>query len=142
MNSIMTASDEKKTILKYSVKKTYNVNLKNNTIEGIKIKKVLIYDEKRIIKFITNSINKRIEKIMKKAWDAFNDGESNGALSSCLDDIARLKDILNLKYKNFLKKEEYDNFLKIIMYLEKTILNRFIELREQEVYNEVIGGRI
>ena len=94
-----------------------NSNLKSfiifdiNTLNKIFMKKYLV-NYKKLIMFISS----------------LNDESSTSDFIICLDEITKLKDTLNYKYKKYLKKEIYEKFIDDLIEYDKHIQNKIIAL--------------
>lgn len=105
------------------VYKTKNSNIKEITI----VNKEIIYG------LISSSFNKKYKKLLREILldDEDNDGD---ALKLALDEIARLRSILENKYKRFLKKQDQEKLLKKLLLLEKDIKIKLVDktLKKEE----------
>lgn len=131
---ILNACNDTKVVLEYSVSEGYSFSPKSKTKEFTKIKKVSIYDPKRIENVVINKYTlkyKRLAKIIKDILDS--DDEEEADYMICLDEIAKLKDILLIKYRTFLKKEMFEYFLKDLFFLEQVLQERMMEYRTNAI---------
>ena len=82
---------------------------------------------------------KRLAKIIKALLASENDDETESDYMIALDEIAKLKDMLLIKYQAFLKKEMFEYFLSDLFFLEKVLQERLIEIRNSQMMD--YGGR-
>jgi hypothetical protein len=80
-------------------------------------------------------------RLLKIIEDTVSSDSNNGDLYICLDETAKLKDILLHKYKKYLSKEKYNKFLEGINFSEEILNKRILEYEENKLYNVSIGGR-
>lgn len=99
------------------------------------IKEINIINPEIISGLIIYNFNKKYKRILSLILLSDNeDDSSNGTLMLALDEIARLKNIMESKYYKLLKKKEAEKLHKKIMLTEKDIKNKLIdkEIKKEE----------
>ena len=88
---------------------------------------------------ITNSILiKKLDKSFRKL-SVLNDEEAtSGDATIALNELAKEKGIITRKYREYLKKEEQEKYLKRLKVLEKEVKEKLVTLKleEEKVYEE------
>lgn len=109
----------------------YTLNPKNNNEKYIKIKNVNILQEQLVDNLLVNKFNSKMNRLSQIIINLLNASEDETDEGDCLivlDEIDRLKAVLDIKIKKHLTIEEYNNYLNQLEYLKKQIDNRIIEL--------------
>lgn len=116
---IRTDASEKK-ILDIKTSSYYTFSPKGSSYK--KISSVTIYDSDRINYILQKKLFVKYQRLLNILSDIENNGTSDGdGYMIILDEAAKLKDILELKYKKLLKKELYEQFLNDICNIEEYI---------------------
>ena len=140
MSSYLLSVSGKKDIVKMKITKSYTLNQKTNTYRGIKLKEVTIYDEDKIQDIIIHNYKIKYQRILQIIHDlSSTDNASESDYMICLDEVEKLKAILNFKYQKFLKKEVYEYFLDKLLFFEKILNEKIIEYRESMLLSEGMG---
>ena len=135
-NYIITRKKNKaKMTKKYFGENGYELSFKKNINDGIKVNKVVIFDDE----FINKSINKRIKKKFKNLLELVveimeNDEDPSNGLMVALNETEKFKRELINKYNRYLIKEERDFNDKKIKAIENEVKNR---LYEYQMINEL-----
>lgn len=115
-------------------KKGFIYKVKNENILEIEI-----FDSKIISSLIINNFNIKYKKILKIIILASSDSDSStGNLMLALNELARLKSIMENKYYKFLKKQEALDIEKKIMLTEKDIKNNLIDIEIKKEEKEIV----
>ena len=136
-NILLSITDTKREIIESDLKDEYSFSPK----KYFNIKRVTIYDKKRIEKIVVNKYRIKYSRLSKIIEDLLeSDDTSEGDYMICLDEIAKLKGMLLIKYQRLLKRKTYEVFLQNLLLIEKIVQERLIELKNCDIIN-TIGGR-
>ena len=111
-----------------------------NKVSGltIKAKSITLADPCLIDSDIKKRINKKINKIVNFMEKILNDdGTTDDDTGIALDEINKLKGIINKKYKEYMVKTEYDNFIKKINIVEEVFRDNY---REKQYFSYLSGN--
>lgn len=125
-NFILSSNDNKKVIAELKLTEGYSFSPKKYS----RIKTVRIYDPKRIENVVITKYSikyRRLAKIIKDLLNSEDAEESDYMI--CLDEIEKLKSILQIKYQSFLKRQMYEYFLNDLFFLENVLQEKIIEYR-------------
>ncbi|MBE6147902.1 MAG: hypothetical protein E7167_00105 [Firmicutes bacterium] len=129
-NFILNANDDSRKIIELNLTQGYSFNPKNQVGKFSHIKTVSLYDPSRIENIIINKYTIRYHRLAKIFKDLVeSDDTSEADFMICLDEIEKLKSILQIKYQAFLKKEMYDYFLNDLYFLQTVLEEKIIEYR-------------
>lgn len=110
INYLLQDSEEEKAIVKIETKTFYTFSPKENTAK--EVKSITIYDEEKITKILTRKAMIKYQKLLDLIHKTFaEDDNTEEGMQLCLDEIIRLKDLLENKYQRYLKRELYAKFL-------------------------------
>jgi hypothetical protein len=91
------------------------------------IEEVTIYDNKLISWFIYNRFMKKYKKLVAMVIEILQDDNSSDADTRlALDEVAKQKQIMVIKYQKYLKEKELLEYEKKLEYLEKELKNKFL----------------
>lgn len=123
---ILACNDKTKVIRSLSLDKPYPIYLHG---DGNKIE---ICDSELAAKFATKKFTKLYVSYLKKLKEAFDSDDVSGSTAELLlGEIEKLKDILELKYKKFIKKREYEYFLSDINNVSSTLKDELNRLKRK-----------
>lgn len=110
----------------------------------IQVKSVTIYKPEMIEHLLTKKFEKKFNRlseiIMKFLFS--DDDEDEGDYMILLDEVARLKSIVELKYQRYLQVEEYKDYIHKLAFLDQQIRQKLALLNYQNNLNyEVEKGR-
>ncbi len=122
----------------------YKVKIKGLEVEpinrvsnlSIKAKKIIITDDKLINSFIKQRINKKINKIVNFMINIINDNDSDDDSGMVLDEINKLKGIIEKKYKEFLIINDYRNYINKLNIIEEEFQRSYRE----KMYASYLAG--
>jgi hypothetical protein len=109
----------------------YILNPKNNNEKYIKIKNVNIFQEQLVNNLLLNKYNSKLNRLSQIIINLINASEDETDEGDCLivlDEIDRLKAVLDIKIKKQLTIDEYNDYLNQLDFLHKQIDNKIIEL--------------
>lgn len=100
------------------------------------IKEIIIVNPDIIYGLISYNFNKKYKKILELILSSENDDEASGNLKIALDEIVRLKSIIE-KYHIYLKSGSETKLLKKIKMLQKDIKLKLVdmEIKKEEKMN-------
>ena len=107
------------------------LNPKNNNEKYIKIKNVNIFQEQLVNNLLLNKYNSKLNRLSQIIINLINASEDETDEGDCLivlDEIDRLKAVLDIKIKKQLTIDEYNYYLNQLDFLHKQIDNKIIEL--------------
>jgi len=112
----------------------------------INVSSVIIYKPEMIDKLLSRKFEKQFNKlsniIMKYLYTDDDGDEDEGDYMIMLDEIARLKALVENKYKRFLSNEEYKDYIHKITFLDNQVRQKVAILNYQKELNyEVYKGR-
>jgi hypothetical protein len=109
----------------------FKPNIKSDNL--IKISNLFLLDENLIRKILINKMDKSFRKLTAIILSVLNDDDTtSGDVVIALDEIAKEKSIILKKYRNYLKKEEYEKMLKRLKIYEQDLKARLIYIKETE----------
>lgn len=119
MSDYLVKSDNKeKKIVEIKTSNYYTFSPRKESLK--KISSVTIYDEDIVNEILIKKIYVKYQKILN-LFLASQDEDDEGGYDIALDEIYRLKDIIEYKYKKLIKKEAYDKFISDLVNLEEHI---------------------
>lgn len=121
----------KKTIsyMEYDIE-GYSFSPKSNTNKTISVKKVTIFQETLVNNLLINKFSSKFIRLSDIVFNIINDDNDTdeGDCMIVLDEIERLKAVLDIKIKKHLKIDEYNNYLDNLYFLKQQIENKIITL--------------
>ena len=117
---------------------TYKININGLKIKPAnkKFKEILLVDNKLINAFIKKRINKKLNKIINFMMEVLNDETGDDDSSLALDELNKLKGIINNKYKEHMIQKDYDSFINKISIVE----DEFKKNYTQKQYLNYLSG--
>lgn len=111
----------------------------------IKVNSVTIYEPKMIDSLLARKFQKKFDRlsqiIMRFLYDD-DDASDEGDYMILLDEIARLKAVVELKYQRFLQVEEYKDYIHKLAFLDNQLRQKLAMISYQNNLNyEVSKGR-
>lgn len=116
---IQKESSEKK-IIKVTAENYYSFTPKSAVRENIT--NITIYDYEKICKIVVRKLMIKYQKLMNLIAMIQQDGDSESNYALCLDEINKLYEMIEYKYKKYLKKELYDKFIEDLSNLKEFIV--------------------
>lgn len=111
----------------------------------INVKSVVIYKPEMIDKLLSRKFEKQFAKlsnIIMKYLYTDDDDSDEGDFMIMLDEIARLKALVENKYKRYLSVEEYNNYIHKLAFLDNQVRQKVAILNYRAELNyEVSKGR-
>ena len=136
---LLKVNENKRVIASKTVTKSFEIDKSSSSVKT-KIKRVTIYDEDKMNKFALSSYSKKHTKVLSIIRDLLSsDDATETDFILAIDELARLISILEGKYKEFLKKEEYKKFVDDIFMARSILNNKIIEYQNELLYNEERG---
>lgn len=127
-NYIIKKDALEKKILEIKTSNYYTFSPKGSSYQ--KVSSVTIYDSEKINYILQKKLFIKYQRLMKILSDIESeDSSDNSDYMILLGEIAKMKDILEFKYKKFLKKEIYEKFLRNLCSMEEYV-NVKLETRE------------
>lgn len=87
--------------------------------QSIKANEITIVDKELINSYIKQRINKKMDKIINFMVNIINNDDSDDDSGMVLDEVNRLKGIIEKKYKEFLVINDYRNYMNKLNVLEE-----------------------
>lgn len=101
----------------------------------IKVESVTIYKPEMIDSLLARKFQKKFERlseiIMRFLYQEDDETGDEGDYFILLDEVARLKSIVDLKYKKFLQNEEYKDYMHKLAFLDNQIRQKIAILNYQ-----------
>lgn len=112
----------------------------------IKVDTVVIYKPEMIDSLLARKFQKKFERlseiIMRFLYQEDDEDSDGSDYFILLDEVARLKSIVDLKYKKFLQNEEYKDYIHKLAFLDNQLRQKIAILNYQNHINyEVEQGR-
>lgn len=114
----------------------YNFKPKNDGSKPyIKVNSVTIYKPEMIDSLLAQKFQRKFERlseiIMRFLYQEDDETGDEGDYFILLDEVARLKSIVDLKYKKFLQNEEYKDYIHKLTFLDNQIRQKIAILNYQ-----------
>ena len=140
MNSfILKNDDEEKKVLLYEEKKSYSFTPKN----GYKrVKKITVLDKDMVSSILEDKIVKKYNLLIKIIYDLItSDDTTSGDVLAAYTELDRIRNILLYKYKEYLRKEFIDKYLKKLYVLELELKKVHVMELTEEIEENKSKGR-
>ena len=99
-----------------------NKNSKNNELQITSIK---IFNEEMIENLVHNKINDKFKLLYNKIMSTlYDEDSSDDANEVVLGEIQKFRSALDIRYKNFIKNEEYKLYIENLYYLDIELKNK------------------
>ncbi len=123
--------------------KAYPIKNKNNSMH---VDTIYLYDKKYLPKdnnalSFTLAFNDLTNIIFNYLYNNFDDEDDSSTTDLLLGELDKLKNDLESKYKEFLKREEYYQYLDKITFLKEELSNRKEIIKYRENINNIISGK-
>ena len=110
----------------------------------IKIKKIILIDNKLIKSYLSQKINKKFEKLIKlmnKTLQEDEDGDEGAKMA--LDEIQKMKSMIINKYKIYMAEKQYKDLLTKLILMEEEFKVRYNQkiMFKQMIYNDLEGHK-
>lgn len=109
-----------------SLKETYEFKPKNGGL----LQSFSIYDQKSLQKILAKKYLNLYKKFVNDLESTSEDSEEGFVI--CLNELTKLHETLEYKYKKYLKKELYEKFINDLVLYDKYIQNKIIMLNYDE----------
>ena len=135
---VVKKKNKNKKISKFKIKKDgyeFKPNVRKENL--IKIDSLTIYNLEMIERLLEKKIEISFRKLTKLVLNEINDEDGNqGGICIALNELTKLKSVLMNEFKAFIKKEDYDKYMKRLKLYEKELKNKLIFLEEKEKHRE------
>ena len=126
------------TYMEYEKLKGLSVKPKNNVSfeDMINVNEMILINPSLIEKLISKKCTKTFDRILKMISVVSDDEDDDTGYSLILDEIARFKNLLMSKYKDYMEEKEYELSLKKLKLLKEEVEHRknaLIETLEMEM---------
>lgn len=135
---VVKKKNKNKKISKFKIK-TEGYEFKPNVRKEnlIKIDSLTIYNLEMIERLLEKKIEISFRKLTKLVLSEINDEDGNqGGVCIALNELTKLKSVLMNEFKAFIKKMDYDKYMKRLKLYEKELKNKLIFLEEKEKQRE------
>ena len=132
------------TYKEYDSLKGYDFKPKNKLSkeEIINVDERVIINPSLIEKLISKKCKKTLERILKLISFIYDDDETGEeSVTLALNEIAKFKELLDTKYKEYMKEKEYKLMLKKLEILENEVKLRKLYLNSKENSEKKSKGR-
>lgn len=124
----------------------YNFKPKNDSTKSyISVSSVTIYKPEMIDHLLAKKFQKKFDRLSQIIMNFLyqdNDDDDEGDFMILLDEVARLKSIVELKYQRFLQVEEYKDYIHKLAFLDNQLRQKLAILNYQNNLSyEVEHGR-
>ena len=111
-----------------------NPKLKNHS-NFIEVKEIIIIKPSMKEKVLKLSFQVAFRRLFKLVMDILqDDSATEGDTTICLDEIAKMKKILQQKYKNQINKEEYRTMWSKVSLLQKRLQEKIVKQQMYKMY--------
>lgn len=143
---VVTKDENTQTITykEYDSLKGYDFKPKNKLSKEdiINVDEMLIINPSLIEKLISKKCKKTLERILKLISFIYDDDETGEeSVTLALNEIAKFKELLDTKYKEYMKEKEYKLMLKKLEILENEVKLRKLYLNSKENSEKKSKGR-
>lgn len=143
---VVTKDENTQTITykEYDSFKGYDVKPKNKLSKEdiINVDEMVIINPSLIEKLISKKCKKTLERILKLISFIYDDDETGEeSVTLALNEIAKFKELLDTKYKEYMKEKEYKLMLKKLEILENEVKLRKLYLNSKENSEKKSKGR-
>ena len=118
-NYIVTKNNAERKIIKVTAENYYTFTPKSSMKESVKT--ITIYDFEKISKIVVRKLMIKYQKLLDKIREVEDDETAEG-YESVLDELNKLFEMLEYKYKKYLKKELYDNFIEDLSNIKEFVV--------------------
>ena len=132
------------TYKEYDSLKGYDFKPKNKLSKEdiINVDEMVIINPSLIEKLISKKCKKTLERILKLISFIYDDDETGEeSVTLALNEIAKFKELLDTKYKEYMKEKEYKLMLKKLEILENEVKLRKLYLNSKENSEKKSKGR-
>lgn len=119
-NYIVKKDGKEKKIVKITAENYYTFTPKSRTKETITY--ITIYDYEKICKIVVRKLMIKYQKLINMLSSISSDDESSSEYSACLDELNKLYEMIEYKYKKYLKQELYDKFIEDLSNIKEFIV--------------------
>ena len=143
---VVTKDENTQTITyqEYDSLKGYDFKPKNKLSKEdiINVDEMVIINPSLIEKLISKKCKKTLERILKLISFIYDDDETGEeSVTLALNEIAKFKELLDTKYKEYMKEKEYKLMLKKLEILENEVKLRKLYLNSKENSEKKSKGR-
>ena len=143
---VVTKDENTQTITykEYDSLKGYDFKPKNKLSKDdiINVDEMVIINPSLIEKLISKKCKKTLERILKLISFIYDDDETGEeSVTLALNEIAKFKELLDTKYKEYMKEKEYKLMLKKLEILENEVKLRKLYLNSKENSEKKSKGR-
>lgn len=143
---VVTKDENTQTITykEYDSLKGYDFKPKNKLSKEdiINVDEMVIINPSLIEKLISKKCKKTLERILKLISFIYDDDETGEeSVTLALNEIAKFKELLDTKYKEYMKEKEYKLMLKKLEILENEVKLRKLCLNSKENSEKKSKGR-
>lgn len=143
---VVTKDENTQTITykEYDSLKGYDLKPKNKLSKEdiINVDEMVIINPSLIEKLISKKCKKTLERILKLISFIYDDDETGEeSVTLALNEIAKFKELLDTKYKEYMKEKEYKLMLKKLEILENEVKLRKLYLNSKENSEKKSKGR-
>lgn len=143
---VVTKDEQTQTITykEYDSLKGYDFKPKNKLSKEdiINVDEMVIINPSLIEKLISKKCKKTLERILKLISFIYDDDETGEeSVTIALNEIAKFKELLDTKYKEYMKEKEYKLMLKKLEILENEVKLRKLYLNSKENSEKKNKGR-
>ncbi|MBR4230880.1 MAG: hypothetical protein IKR74_01820 [Bacilli bacterium] len=136
---LLSSVNQTKKVIKVQKSITYSFSPNSNT-NSVNVKKITIYDKDFLSNYVSYKLEKRFQELLILIKKILEDDTSEESSGRCIDLINQYEDILENKYKHYLKIKKYQMFIDKIMLLRKYVdVNTIVN--EEELNYNISGGR-
>lgn len=143
---VVTKDENTQTITykEYDSLKGYDFKPKNKLSKEdiINVDEMVIINPSLIEKLISKKCKKTLERILKLISFIYDDDETGEeSVELALNEIAKFKELLDTKYKEYMKEKEYKLMIKKLEILENEVKLRKLYLNSKENREKKSKGR-
>ena len=118
-NYIIKKEEKEKKIIKVLAQNYYTFTPKSKTKESVTY--ITIYDYDKISKIIVKKLMIKYQKLLNML-SSLNGEDDPSGFTACLDELDKLYEMLEFKYKKYLKQELYNKFIEDLSNIKEFIV--------------------
>ena len=117
---LLSSVNQSKKVLSVKKSITYSFNPKTN-VNSVNVKKITIYDKDFLSNYVAHKLEKRFRELLALIKKIIEEDSSEESSFKCIGLIEQYEDILENKYKHYLKLKKYQIFIDKITLLRKYV---------------------
>ncbi len=142
MDYVIKKKNKNKKISKFKIKEEgyeFKPNIRNTDL--IKISSLIVYNQGMIEQVLVKKIDNSFRKLTSLVFNTINDDADGSGVCIALNELTKVKSNLMNQYKAYIKKNEYDKYMKRLNLYQKELKDKLIVIEEKTLEEEEIIKR-